>query len=89
LTLSDFILSANEIFQPVFLSSRCALVRSDDRNAIILFSTNAGLLFANSVKASGEAASIFFRKPILAYSPWASLLIVLDLTSKGFSLEFF
>ncbi len=49
---------------PAEISPRSALARSDDRNAIILFSASAGLLFAKSTKASGDLASIPFRKPI-------------------------
>jgi hypothetical protein len=46
------------------ISPRSALARSDDKNVIILFSASAGLLFAKSTKASGDLASLLFRKPI-------------------------
>lgn len=55
---------AQFIQQKKIISPRSALVRSDDKNVIILFSASAGLLFAKSTKASGDLASILFRKPI-------------------------
>jgi hypothetical protein len=56
--------AAQFIQQNTIISPRSALGRSDDRNAIILFSTSVGLFLANSTNASGELASILLRKPI-------------------------
>ena len=42
---------------PAEISPRSALARSEDRNAIILFSVSTGLFFANSTNASGDSAS--------------------------------
>jgi len=46
------------------ISPQSTLALSDDRNVIILFSISVGLSLAYSTKASGDAASVRFKKDI-------------------------
>jgi hypothetical protein len=59
---------------PTEIWLRSALVRSDDREAIILFSANEGLSFANLTKSLGDFASSVFRKQLVFFHTCSELL---------------